>query len=60
MVAADSSPNGIGAVLTQKQTDNTWRPVTYISRGMTDTQKRYAQIEKEALAATRACERLTT
>ena len=29
----------------------------YASRSMSETEKRYAQIEKEALAITRACEK---
>lgn len=57
-VAADASPYGLGAVLTQQQTDGSWRPVTYTSRGLTD--KHYMQIEKETLAATWACERLAS
>ena len=57
-VAADASAYGIGAVLTQKQTDDSWQPVTYISRGLADTEKRYTQIEIEALAVTWPCERL--
>lgn len=59
-VITDASPYGIGAVLTQKQSENSWRPVTYISRGLTDTERCYAQIEKEALAVTWACERLSS
>lgn len=59
-VAADASAYRIGAVLTQKQPDNSWQPVTYISRGLTDTEKCYEQIEKEALAVTWTYERLTS
>ncbi|KAJ8340717.1 hypothetical protein SKAU_G00353500 [Synaphobranchus kaupii] len=34
-VSADASSYGIGAVLTQKQPDSEWRPVVFISRGLT-------------------------
>ena len=47
----------MGAVLTQKQPSGEWRPVSYISRALTATEQWYAQIEKEALAVTWACER---
>ncbi|KAL6482216.1 hypothetical protein MHYP_G00102960 [Metynnis hypsauchen] len=48
-----------GGVLSQQQEDGTWRPTVFISRGLTDAEKHYAQIEKEALAVTWACERLS-
>ena len=57
-LSADASSYGLGAVLMQ-QTDEQWRPVVYASRSMTDTERRYAQIEKEALTITWGCEKFS-
>jgi hypothetical protein len=59
IVAADASATGIGAVLIQIQQDGSRRPVYYASHALSETEKRYAVIEKEALAATWACERFS-
>ena len=55
-VSADASTYGIGGVLLQKDQEG-WKPVFYASRSLTETEQRYAQIEKEALAMTWCCER---
>uniref|UniRef100_A0A8C7ZN50 Gypsy retrotransposon integrase-like protein 1 n=1 Tax=Oryzias sinensis TaxID=183150 RepID=A0A8C7ZN50_9TELE len=49
---ADSSKDGLGACLLQDG-----QPVCYASRALTDTEKRYAQIEKELLAIVFATKR---
>lgn len=44
-IQCDSSQKGLGAALTQNG-----RPIAFASRALTDTETRYAQIEKEMLA----------
>ena len=50
VLSVDASQKGLGAVLLQD-----FLPVAYASRALTDTESRYAQIEKEALAIVFAC-----
>ncbi|KAL8567284.1 hypothetical protein ACOMHN_023327 [Nucella lapillus] len=59
VISADASCFGLGAVFLQKQSDGHLKPVFYASRSMTDTERRYAQVEREALAVTWACEKFS-
>ena len=58
-ISADASAYGLGAVLLQSHDGATWRPVAFASRALSETESRYAQIEKEALALVYACEKFS-
>ena len=51
-IQCDASQGGLGAALLQNG-----RPIEYASRALTETEKRYAQIEKEMLAIVFSLER---
>lgn len=57
IIATDASPYGIGAVLSH-QIDNVERPVMFISRTLTPTEEKYAQLHREVLAVVFAIKKL--
>ena len=47
-----ASPYGVGAVLSHLMPNEDERPISFASRTLTETEKMYSQLEKEALAIT--------
>jgi len=37
----DASEYAIGGVLSQQQEDNSWKPITYLSRAINETERNY-------------------
>ena len=57
-ISADVSAYGLGVLLMQK-VNGLCKPTYYASRSMTETERCYVQIEKEALATSWACKKFS-
>lgn len=56
-VIADASPKGLGAMLVQTDEFGVEKVISFASKSLTETEKRYCQTEKEALALVWAVEK---
>jgi len=55
-VEVDASNYATGGVLSMKCSDELWRPVTFISKSLSDTEKNYEIHDKEMLVVVRCLE----
>ena len=55
-VEADASNYATGGVLSMKYSDKKWRPVAFISKSLSDTERNYEIHDKEMLAVVRCLE----
>ena len=53
----EASGVGLGAILCQKQDDDSFCPVSYASRALDDVEQRYSQTEHEALSVFYSCQK---
>lgn len=49
-LTVDASPVGVGAVLSQVTTQGIERPIEFASRRLSETEQRYSQLDREAVA----------
>jgi len=52
-VEADASNYATGGVLSMKCSDEKWRPIAFISKSLSDTERNYEIYNKEMLAVVR-------
>jgi len=55
-VEADASNYATGGVLSMKYSDEKWRPVAFISKSLSDTERNYEIHDKEMLAIVKCLE----